>query len=152
MRHVLTIFLLLVTNFTQAEEAPSSPKSSIPATTLLPDGSKLKGMMVPRYDENHILTSVLRSDVLTLVNDDQFEGETVRVEFLNPDQTPKGRIDLITATFYQSKRLLTTQKFVKIKSDQMHATGSGLYYAFGEGKGFLLGPVTTILKITPKNP
>ncbi len=119
---------------------------------MLPDGSKLKGVMLPRYDENQRLTSVLKSKTMTLVSADQIAGEIVSVELFNPDQSPKARIDLISATFYQEKGFIRASEPVEIKSDQMTANGSGLYYSFAGGKGFLLGPVTTTLKLTPRNP
>ena len=122
----------------------------MPAISLLPDGSELKDVMLPRYDENHILVGVLKSKTMTLVNSGQVAGTTVSVEFFNPDQSPRGRIDLKKATFYQDKGLLAANEPVTIKSDQVNAHGSGLYYSFVEGKGFLLGPATTTIKAPPK--
>lgn len=119
---------------------------------MLPVGSKLKDVMLPRYDENLRLTGVLKSKAMTLVGADQVAGATVSVELFNPDQSPKARIDFISATFYQEKRLIKTNESVEMKSDQMTTTGRGLYYSFAGGKGFLLGPVTTILKPQKKSP
>ena len=70
---------------------------------MLPDGSELKGVMLPRYDEDHKLIGVLKSQTMPLVNAGQIDGQTVSIELFNPDQSPKGRIDLISATFYQEK-------------------------------------------------
>jgi hypothetical protein len=137
-----------------ADEVPVAPKPQpkIPAVAMLPAGSKLKGVMLPRYDESQRLTGVLKSETMTLVSADQIAGEIVSVELFNPDQSPKARIDLVSATFYQEKGYIRASEPVEIKSDQMTANGSGLYYSFAGGKGFLLGPVTTILKPTPRNP
>lgn len=108
--------------------------------------------MLPRYDENQRLTGVLKSKAMTLVSADQIAGEIVSVELFNPDQSPKARMDLISATFYQEKGLIKANESVEMKSDQMTAKGTGLYYSFAAGKGFLLGPVTTILKPQKKSP
>jgi hypothetical protein len=137
-----------------ADEVPVAPKPKpkIPAVAMLPDGSRLKGVMLPRYDENQRLTGVLKSETMTLVSEDQIAGEIVSVELFNPDQSPKARMDLVSATFYQDKGFIRANEPVKIKSDQMTASGSGLYYSFAGGKGFLLGPVSTILKPLPKTP
>lgn len=121
----------------------------MPAIALLPDGSELKGVMLPRYDENHVLVGVLKSKAMTLVNSGQIAGTTVSVEFFNPDQSPRGRIDLEKATFYQEKGLLTANEPVTIRSDRMTAQGSGLYYSFIKGRGFLPGPATTTLFAPP---
>lgn len=152
---LLPTFLLIVSPaLSWAAEAPVTPKRApqIPVVSMLPDGSKLKGVMLPRYDENQRLTGVLKSEAMTLVSADQIAGEIVSVELFNPDQSPKARIDLISATFYQEKGLIKANEPVEMKSDQMTASGSGLYYSFTGGKGFLLGPVTTILKPQKKIP
>lgn len=119
---------------------------------MLPDGSELKGVMLPRYNKDHKLVGVLKSRTMRLVNAGQIDGRTVSIELFNPDQTPKGRIDLVSATVYQEKGIVTAREPVEIKSDQMTASGSGLYYSFKQGKGFLLGPTTTVLKPTPRTP
>ncbi|MES2437841.1 MAG: hypothetical protein V4584_02155 [Verrucomicrobiota bacterium] len=151
MHRFLTL-LALVSPALAAGETPDVPepkKKTIPAITLLPDGSELKGVMLPRYDENHKLVGVLKSKAMKLVNSEEIEGEAVSVEFFNPDETQQGRIDLKTATFYQGKGLLTAKESVEIKSDRGTASGTGLYYSFTDNKGFLLGPATTTIKAPP---
>lgn len=119
---------------------------------LLPPGSELKGVMLPRYDENHKLAAVLKSQSVILVDATRVTGRGVSFELFNPDQTPKGRIDLVNATIYQKTELITTRDPVVIKSDRLQATGSGLYYSFGGKKGLLLGPGTTTLQLPSKKP
>lgn len=115
--------------------------------------------MLPRYDENHQLTAVLKSQAVKLLDATSVAGRSVSIEFFNPDQTPKGRIDLVTATIDQETGLISTRDPVEIKSDRMNATGSGLYYSFSNNEGFLLGPATTSIQaptettmITPLSP
>lgn len=115
------------------------------ATSLLPNGSKLNDVILPRYDENRKLVGVLKAKVMTLVNPEQIAGETVSVEMLNPDLSPRGRIDLTRATFYQSKGLLVTNDPTEIQSDRMRTYANGLYYAFDQGEGFMPGPATTTI-------
>ncbi len=131
---------------------PPVAKGKIPAIALLPDGSELKGVMLPRYDENHKLVGVLKSQAMTLVDAGRIAGRVVSVEFFNPDQSPKGRLDFLSATFYQEKQLISSNERVEIKSDRLSANGSGLYYSFAGNKGFLLGRVTTNLQAPPKQP
>lgn len=152
MRPLLTALALIVP--APAADVPALPdaKGKIPAIALLPDGSELKGVMLPRYDENHKLVGVLKSQAMTLVSAGQISGRVVTVEFFNPDQSPRGRLDLVSATFYQEKQLISTEERVEIKSDRLSAKGEGLYYSFAGNKGFLLGHVTTILQASPKQP
>jgi hypothetical protein len=134
-----------------ADAVVPAPKK-VPALSMLPDGSELKGVMLPRYDENHKLVGVLSSQTMRLVNAGRIDGEAVTIELFNPDQTPKGRIDLTSATLFKETGIVTTREPVEIKSYQMTASGSGIHYSFNQGKGFLLGPTTTVLKLQAGTP
>ncbi|MEY3894595.1 MAG: hypothetical protein RLZZ214_114, partial [Verrucomicrobiota bacterium] len=149
MRLILTALTLVSPAVLLAREkgAPApQPKSKIPAVSMLPDGSELKEVMIPRYDENNRLTSVLKSKKMILVNDEQIVGQTIAVEFFNSDQTPRGRIDLQRAVFYQNKGLIVATEAVEMKSDRMRTYGTGLYYSIEQGRGFLTGPVRSIIE------
>ena len=130
-----------------ALEPTASPEArkKLPAVGLLPDGSELKGVVLPRYDENRKLIQVLKAKKMILVNDEEIAGETVSVEFFNPDQSPRGRIDMFSAIFYQIRSVLVAKEPVALKVDRLTASGSGLYYASQQGRGFLLGPATTTI-------
>lgn len=142
MRAILPVLLLLAPALHAAESAPA-PRKKLPAISLLPDGSELQGVMLPRYDENRHLTGVLKAKAMTLVNDETIAGETVSIEFFNPDRSPRGRVDLTQAVFNQAKGLLEAREPVTIRTDRVNAKGTGLVYAFEQGEGFLLGPATT---------
>jgi len=118
---------------------------------LLPPGSEMKKVMLPRYDPDKKLSSVLKAEMMTLVSEDQIEGKTIAIEFFNPNQTTKGRIDLTRAMIDKTKGMLTTKEPVEIKIDGLKANGTGLYYGFEKGQGFLLGPATTIIQQPPEN-
>lgn len=155
MHRLLT--LLLLVSPVMAEETGGDVKKGEGMLGLLPNGSQLKGVMIPRYDENRKLVGVMRSKVMTLVNPGQMAGKDVTVELFNADQTPRGRIDLVNVNFFEekesagkkkrsvTKQLLVADEAVRINVDGMTTTGTGLHYDFLHGKGFLHGPGTTIL-------
>ena len=134
-----------------AEEpaAPPLPKNKATAISLLPNGSELKGVMLPRYDSEHRLTGVLKSSKMTLLTDELIAGEDVTIEFFNPDRSPRGRVDLLKAVFNQSKGLLEARESVTIRTDRILAQGTGLIYAFGQGEGFLSGTASTRILQAP---
>ena len=155
MRRLLTV--LALASPVLAGEVEIVPGSWQKIFALLPPGSELKGVMLPRYDENRKLTSVLKSQSVILVDATRVTGRGISFEFFNPDQSPKGRVDLVNATIYQKTELITTRDPVVIQSDRLQATGSGLYYSFGKTngslhKGFLLGPGTTTFQLPSKKP
>lgn len=120
--------------------------------TLLPPGSELKDVMLPRYDEAQRLGSVLKAKIMTLISEHQIEGKSILVEFFNPDKTPRGRIDLVSATIDRTRGLLTTSEKVEIQMDGMKSTGTGLHYDLEAGKGFITGPATTVIRPRSKLP
>lgn len=144
LRAILPALLLLTPALPAAEgEPPAATSRKLSAISLLPDGSELKGVMLPRYDENHRLVGVLKAASITLVNEQTIAGETVSIGFSNPDGSPRGHINLARAVFNQIKGILQTSEPVTLQSDRFRATGTGLYYAFQQGEGFLTGPAAT---------
>lgn len=151
MRRFLPALILLTPVLARGKEAPASAslpvlKKKSSAISLLPNGSQLQGVMLPRYDEKQRLTGVLKSRKMTLVTDEIIAGEAVTIGFYNPDRSLRGRVDLAMATFNQSKGLLEAREKVTIFSDRIHATGTGLIYAFEQGEGFLTGPAITLIQ------
>jgi lipopolysaccharide export system protein LptA len=126
-----------------AEVQPLAARKNFSAISMLPVGSQLKGVMFPRYDEQHRLIGVLKARAMTLVSDQTIAGETVAIEFFNPDSSPRGRVDLTTALFDQAKGALRAKETVILRSDRINTKGTGLCYAFERGLGFLTGPVIT---------
>jgi lipopolysaccharide export system protein LptA len=151
LRRILTVLALVVPAANLAGEAVATPPpvKEIPAFGLLPDGSELKNVILPRYDENRRLNSVMSAKAMTIVSAGEIAGDTVSVLFYNSDQTQRGRVDFVKAVFNQQKGLLTTKEPVHLQSDRMSTRGGGLYYSIAESKGFMLGPVTTHLQAPP---
>jgi len=131
------------------ETAEDSNAQPIPAISLLPDGSVLEKVMLPRYDSNRKLTSVLRCDEMTLVSSDIITGKNVSIESFNPDRTVKAHLELANAFYDQAESILKANETVTIVSERLTAKGTGLIYSLDQQKGFLKGPVTTTLLEAP---
>lgn len=128
------------------------PKKKLPAVGLLPDGSQLRGVVLPRYDEHRNLVGVLKAEAMTLVNDEQVAGKKIVIEFFNLDHSSRGRAELQNATLYQMKSLLEAKEPIVIGENRIVTCGTGLIYAFDKGEGFIFGPVTTIIHQLPAKP
>jgi hypothetical protein len=142
----LLLSILLIPSLLMAEETvmPALAQDrSLPAVSLLPVGSILTKVLIPRYDRNKKLTAVLRSEEMEVVDNQTVKGKGVRLEFYHPDRTQRARIDLETASFDQKKGILESRKPVDIVSTDFTARGSGLTYAQKQSQGFLIGPVQT---------
>lgn len=148
MPRYLTALFCLAPTFLVGQ-IPLPEKAQLPAISLLPDGSQLKGVMLPRYDKMQKLTGVLKAETMTLINAEQIAGSRVSLEFYNPDQSPRGRVDLKNVIFFQAKGLIQAEENVTIQSERLTAHGSGLVYSHISGQGFLLGPATTTTSQKP---
>jgi lipopolysaccharide export system protein LptA len=149
LRRVLTIFALILPCAAGEEDALRLPKSKFQATALLPPGSELKDVLFPAYDENNGLVSVLKAKIMTLVTPEQIAAQAVSIEFFNPDQSPRGHVNLVQALMNRGKGLFSADEPVEIQYDQMTSSGTGLRYFFEQRQGFLLGPVSTHIRQNP---
>lgn len=145
LRSILTILTLIAPVSVDAAEAMAKSAPKPVATSLLPDGSEMKEMLLPRFDPNQKLDQLLKAKKVTLIHAGQFAGETVSIELFNPDTSPRVRIDLETALIDQTSSLVSTKKPVQLQTARMQSNGSGLYYEYEQNRGFMTGPVTTVL-------
>ena len=145
LRAFTPLLLLLSTRIALAVTALPSGNGKLPTTSLLPDGSQMHGVLLPQYDENQKLSSLLHAEEMTLVDRETIQGEKVCIEFFDSDETMTGRIDLKQAVFNSAKGSLKATELVTLGSDQIIAKGDGLCYAFEQGEGFLGGPVNTLI-------
>ena len=101
--------------------------------------------MLPRYDENHRLVGVLKAETMTLVNDetDRRRDRLHRVLQPGPKPARPHRSRQAPCSIKTRASLDADGTRRQSKSDRINASGSGLYYAFEQGEGFLLGPATT---------
>jgi len=139
------LLLLLAPALLMARDAhpadPSKPK--IPVASLLPPGSILSGVLLPRYDENHRLVGLLHAKSMALVSAEIIDAEAVSIELFNPDRSPRGRLYLTKARFDQMTGTLRGDHSVTLRFDGISAIGSGLVYEINQAQGFLMGPTTT---------
>jgi hypothetical protein len=150
------LLLALGASVAQAEpgETPAGadenvPERKMPAVSLLPAGSVLRKVMIPRYDQQRKLSAVLRAAVMTIVDPQTIEGEQVSLDLYNPDRSRRARIDLEKAHFDQRKGTLDARQPVAIAGENFSAHGSGLIYTYEKARGFLLGPVNTRFHAPP---
>ncbi|MBC7980213.1 MAG: hypothetical protein H7Y36_06595 [Armatimonadetes bacterium] len=142
----LSILLLAFPVLCAQETRLAGKKSPI---SLLPNGSVLKGVLLPRYDANRNLVGDLKAETMTLIDADRVQGQNVLIKFYNPDHSLRGKVVLSNALFDQAKSRLYANEPVEITSDRLLARGTGLVYAFQDGRGFLRGPASTTISEHP---
>lgn len=147
MSRYLSILLLATQLLNAQASKPDVQKNPI---SLLPDGSVMHGVLLPRYDAKRRLVGDLHAETLTLIDPEHIQGEDVLIRFFNPDRSLRAKAKLQKALFDSEKALLRANEPVEITNDRLIAKGSGLVYEFQNGEGFLLGPVSTRISAPPK--
>lgn len=124
-----------------ASAATDARKDS--AVSMLPDGSELQGVIIPRYNDQHKLTGVMKAQTLRLVDREQASATDVAIEFHDDAERPRGRIHLHHILYRQATGMIRADEAVQLRSAQLQADGAGLHYDVHGGEGFLIGPART---------
>jgi len=134
------------------EETPAAPEGpqKLPTNELLPHGSQLHGVVIPRHNKQFQLVSSLSADVVTLVNDEMVSGTGIVIDFYGDKGARDARIKLREATFNQSSGMMRASEKVTIDANTYRARGTGLHYALREGRGLLTGPAVTWMDTKPQ--
>lgn len=106
--------------------------------------------MLPRYDENRRLIGLFRAKTVTLVSQELLDGKTITIELFNPDQSPRGRLNLTKARYDQKQGTVHAAAATQLALDTFHATGTGLAFVIDRSEGVLTGPVHSWITPLPK--
>jgi hypothetical protein len=139
-----------------------APKAKSTFMTLLPSGGTMKDVIWPRYDKDLNLMAVIKMQAMELVSEDEFAGEKVVIQFFNLDHSLRARAEMKSATLYQSKGLIVSKEPVTLGTDRMVTLGSGFIcrivkadkekHTADSVQGYIVGPVTTVIRPLPKKP
>lgn len=111
------------------------------AGSLLPDGSILKDVVMPSYDEKLRLTGTLRAKELVIVNRRLIDAKELEIRFFNPDESLRGYIAMSKARYNDRRDLLRSRDPVSLESSDLTARGSGIDFDVARNRGILHGPV-----------
>jgi lipopolysaccharide export system protein LptA len=142
LRSALPFCLLLAPLAVVANEAADT-RNKATAVSVLPDGSELHGVLIPRYNERRQLVGVLKADSMQLVNSERVSAKSVAIEYYDDNQQQQGRIDLTEALYDQTTGMIHAGEAVKFRSARLNADSMGLHYDIHGGDGFLIGPART---------
>lgn len=140
------MFLLAAPALCAQGTAPDVKKNPV---SLLPSGSVLKGVLIPRYDKERNLVGDMKAETMTLIDTERVQGENVLIRLFNRDRSLRGKVKMENALFDQAKSRLFANEPVEITADRLVARGVGLVYSLREGKGFLKGPASTWISAPP---
>ena len=139
----LTALLISATSVLHAEDDKKRDNSGFPSLEMLPEGSILEVVKLPRYDKNFQPISLLTADDITVKENSLIDANNVYIEFYNDDESVKLKTRMKHATYHQRKAILKSTGHTVIDGKNFHATGTALTMEEKSQQGFLKGPVTT---------
>ncbi|NNJ86381.1 MAG: hypothetical protein HKP20_04340 [Akkermansiaceae bacterium] len=131
-----------------AESEPQEEsKTAFPTLNILPEGSILRRVKLPRYDQDFRPLSLLEADKLTVIDQNQIAAEGITVIMYEPNGQIRGQTEMQQAVYNQQSSTMVAKEAITMSGDDYTATGSGMVLNFKHGRGFLLGPATTVFQI-----
>ncbi|NWK55417.1 hypothetical protein HW115_07325 [Verrucomicrobiaceae bacterium N1E253] len=131
----------------EKEEAQSPARTAFPTLDILPEGSILQRVRLPRYDKDYNPESLLKADRLTVLDQHRIEGHHVTIELYDKDGTVRAHTEMAQAIYNQQNSTLHASETITLRGDlekqHYRANGTGLIFHWNQKRGFLLGPAST---------
>lgn len=118
-------------------------KGEFPGLQLLPPGSVIKGISLPRY-EKHRVTSLLRAGSLKVLDRRTVELKDIDVSlYMDSDITT--RLRAAGAVYNFTTLRAETNGAVSVEDPRFTASGQGVVFSTENRRGILKGPVRTTI-------
>jgi len=121
---------------------------------VLPEGSILRRVNLPKYNEDFQPVALLTAETMTVLEDSRIDGTDVTVNFYNEDGSIKARSRMQHAIYSKNDSILQANNAVFLEGQNpegrtFRANGTGLVFDQEKLQGFLIGPVKTYFEIPP---
>ena len=148
----LSAALLAPALFSVAEEEkrPRPATSLSPTLDLLPEGSTLTDVRIPRYDKDKQPAALLRAGLMTVVTRGHITGENVQLHMFESDGSTKLTAHFGSVSYLLDEGLLEAREVVNLTGDNYKTRGTGAIFQLNTRRGFVHGPITTTFTSTPK--
>ncbi len=136
----LSLWILATTGI-YADDSTKESASSMPSLDMLPAGSTLTQVEIPRYDKHLRPKSLLEAETLTVMSEDLIQGDHVTISLLGADGSLAMGVDFLKADYQYKAGLVSSQQETTIRGDRFQTVGQGLVTDWQTQQGFLKGPV-----------
>lgn len=127
-------------------------KRRLPALEILPEGSILKDIRIPRYNADYTNASLLTAEKLEVISNDEIQGTNVCISLYDKAGKGKTETTLNAVNFNQRTGLITSRENLTFYADTFSASSQGIALDWEKHCGFLLGKNQTIIYIKESNP
>jgi len=119
--------------------------SVLPALKVLPAGSVLSGVRIPRYNKDYTPASLLMAEKLKIISKRQIQGTSVDLKLYEADGSVKASTHLNKINYDQATELITSEETFVFSASQFKTTSQGLILDWKNSRGFFLGKNHTIV-------
>lgn len=146
MRYIATLLAIVASAPTLWGQMPEDGVAGheFPGLQLLPAGSKVKGISLPRY-EKHRVSALLIAELMEIVtrSDVRFSGIRAELYAENGDITT---VTSPSASYDFRSSSVKAPGNAEVDSARFSARGTGVHFSTSSNVGILLGPVHTTVK------
>lgn len=146
----VTLLTLTLCHFLYAAEEKATllpTNKEVPGLQLMPPGSILKKVRLPRYEQS-TLKALMLAEIMRVVSKVEMSGKDIDITLQNEEGQPT-HINMDKASYFFDVEKLISESFTDIRDPRFKATGTGIILDTLKLKGFLSGPVTTTIPIKP---
>lgn len=127
----------------RAQSTKKKKSSGFPTLEMLPEGSILNEVAIPRYDKDFRPLSFLKADSMVVVEKSIIKTKNAYLEIYDKDGKVKMKTRMKRANFNQKQSILKSTHKTVLEGSTFKAVGTGLTIHETSQQGFLHGPCTT---------
>ena len=122
-------------------------KSKLPSLEILPAGSILKNICIPRYNPNYTNSSLLTAEELEIISSDEIKGSNVNIRLYGEDGVEKTQTTLNSVSLNQQTGIVTSLENLTFEGESFATSSQGIVVDVEKHRGFLLGRNHSIIYI-----
>ena len=134
---------LSLLSLTTGANSEQETQSTLPVMKVLPVGSSMLDVRIPRFNKEYETTSLLTAKQMDILPNDKLKGSIVDVTIYK-DNNPQATTHLKSAFYYQTKGVIHSLENLTISGDSFDIGAQGLILNWKKRAGFLLGKTETL--------
>lgn len=138
----LTLTFAVIGTISAAMAEEKSP-STLPAMKVLPVGSSLHDLRIPRFNKDYETTSVLVAKQMDILAAHKVKGTNVDITIYK-DNKPQATTHLDTVFYQDDSGIIHSLENLTISGDSFDIAAQGLILQWENRTGFLLGKTQTL--------
>ena len=126
-----------------AKDGDEEKESSLPAMRVLPVGSSLHDVRIPRFDKNYQKTSTFDAERVDILAENHLKGTNVGINLYKEGKIQLGT-HLNSVSYYTETETIHSLDNLTLSGDQFDIAAQGLILDWKKQAGFLLGKTQTL--------